>query len=81
MQKKTFEKNIKLSDGGGLYLLLDIKGGAYWRFDYIRPVTKKRATIAIGVYPSCTLALARSKRSEFKEQLAKNIDPAHAEKT
>ncbi len=29
MQKKTFEKIIKLSDGGGLYLLLDKKGGAY----------------------------------------------------
>ncbi len=27
MQKKSFEKNIKLSDGGGLYLLLDRKGG------------------------------------------------------
>ena len=49
MQKKSFEKNIKLSDGGGLYLLLDRKGGAYWRFDYIRPISKKRATIAIGI--------------------------------
>lgn len=75
MQKKSFERNIKLSDGGGLYLLLDKKGGAYWRFDYIRPITKKRATIAIGVYPSCTLASARAKRSEFREQLAQNIDP------
>jgi len=75
MQKKSFEKNIKLSDGGGLYLLLDKKGGAYWRFDYIRPITKKRATIAIGVYPSCTLASARAKRSGFREQLAQNIDP------
>ena len=76
MQKKSFEKNIKLSDGGGLYLLLDRKGGAYWRFDYIRPISKKRATIAIGIYPSCTLARARAKRSEFRELLAQNIDPA-----
>jgi hypothetical protein len=35
MQKKSFEKNIKLSDGGGLYLLLeallhkDFKDGAF----------------------------------------------------
>jgi integrase len=76
MQKKSFEKNAKLSDGGGLYLLLDKKGGAYWRFDYIRPISKKRATIAIGIYPSCTLSNARAKRSEFRELLAQNIDPS-----
>lgn len=76
MQKKSFEKNIKLSDGGGLYLLLDKKGGAYWRFDYVRPISKKRATIAIGIYPSCTLSNARAKRSEFRELLAQNTDPA-----
>ena len=76
MQKKSFEKNIKLSDGGGLYLLLDKKGGAYWRFDYVRPISKKRATIAIGIYPSCTLSNARAKRSEFRELLAQNIDPS-----
>lgn len=28
MQKKSFEKNMKLSDGGGLYLLLGKKGEA-----------------------------------------------------
>lgn len=76
IQKKSFEKNTKLSDGGGLYLLLDKKGGAYWRFDYVRPISKKRTTIAIGIYPSCTLSNARAKRSEFRELLAQNIDPA-----
>ncbi len=76
MQKKSFEKNIKLSDGGGLYLLLDKKGVAYWRFDYVRPISEKRATIAIGIYPSCTLSNARAKRNEFRELLAQNIDPA-----
>lgn len=60
MQKKLFEKNIKLSDGGGLYLLLDKKGVAYWRFDYVRPISEKRATIVIGIYPSCTLSNARA---------------------
>ena len=76
MQKKTFEKIIKLSDGSGLYLLLDKKGGAYWRFDYVRPYSKKRATSAIGIYPSCTLPIARAKRSEFRELLSQNIDLA-----
>jgi hypothetical protein len=67
---------MKLSDGGGLYLLLDQNGGAYWRFDDVRPISKKRATIAIGIYPSCTLSKARTKRSQFRELLAQNIDPA-----
>ena len=75
MQKKLFEKNIKLSDGGGLYLLLDKKGGAYWRFDYVRSATKKRATIAIEIYPTVSLAADRVKRVEYRELLAQSIDP------
>ncbi|MQW93302.1 DUF4102 domain-containing protein [Acinetobacter wanghuae] len=73
--KKSLDRNIKLSDGGSLYLLLDKKDGVYWRFDYVRPITKKRATIAIGVYPAYSLAKARSKRNEFREQLTQNLDP------
>ena len=76
LHKKRPDKPIKLSDGGGLYLLLDKKGGTYWRFDYVRPITKKRSTIGIGVYPSITLAEARKRREEFKELLAQNIDPS-----
>ena len=76
LHKKRPDKPIKLSDGGGLYLLLDKKGGTYWRFDYVRPITKKRSTIGIGVYPSIALAEARKRREEFKELLAQNIDPS-----
>ena len=76
LHRKCPDKPIKLSDGGGLYLLLDKKGGTYWRFDYVRPITKKRSTIGIGVYPSITLAEARKRREEFKELLAQNIDPS-----
>jgi hypothetical protein len=38
---------MKLSDGGGLYLLLDQNGGAYWRFDDVRPISKKRVAVII----------------------------------
>ncbi|WP_375166386.1 integrase arm-type DNA-binding domain-containing protein, partial [Rhizobium hidalgonense] len=31
---KSREKNYKISDGGGLYLLIKVDGGKYWRFDY-----------------------------------------------
>lgn len=78
--KKTLDKVVKLSDGGGLYLQLDKKGGTYWRFDYVRPITKKRSTISIGVYPLITLAQARSHREEFKELLAQDIDPSNERK-
>ncbi len=74
-QKKLPEKIVKLSDGGGLFLLIDKKCGTYWRFDYFRPITKKRTTIGIGVYPSLSLADARKFREEYKELLAQDIDP------
>ena len=74
--KKSPDKATKLSDGGGLYLLIDKKGGTYWRYDYVRPITKKRSTIGIGVYPAIGLADARRVREEFKELIAQNIDPS-----
>lgn len=52
-QKKSPDKVKKLSDGNGLYLYIDKKGGTYWRFDYVRPISKKRATLSIGVYSRC----------------------------
>lgn len=74
--KKAPDKIKKLSDGSGLYLFLDKKGGTYWRFDYVRPITKKRATLSIGVYPEITLASARKYRDEYREMLAENKDPS-----
>ena len=67
MHKKSPEKSTKLSDGLGLYLLIDTKGGKYWRFDYIRPVSKKRSTMALAVYPLVSLSAARVKRDEYRE--------------
>lgn len=75
-QKKSPDKVKKLSDGNGLYLYIDKKGGTYWRFDYVRPISKKRATLSIGVYPSITLATARKYRDEYREMLAENRDPS-----
>lgn len=75
-QKKAPDSIVKLSDGGGLFLLIDKKGGTYWRFDYFKPITKKRTTLAVGIYPAMTLAEARKHREEFKELLSQGIDPA-----
>jgi len=42
------DKPHKLSDGGGLYLLVTAAGQRYWRMDY--RFGEKRATAATGVY-------------------------------
>lgn len=65
---------IKLSDGGGLYLLLDTKGNKYWRMDYIRPITKKRNTLAFGLYPEISLANARERRDNARIFLFFNLE-------
>src|SRR5690606_27280618 len=68
------DKPYKLSDGGGLYLLVTAAGQRYWRMDY--RFAEKRATAALGVYPTITLAEARTKRLEIKKQIAEGINPA-----
>lgn len=72
-QAKPKDKPYKLSDSGGLYLLVN-SIGKYWRMDY--RYAGKRKTLAIGVYPKVSLIDARKKRDEAKDQLANDIDPA-----
>jgi hypothetical protein len=68
------DKSYKLSDGGGLYLLVTTTGHRYWRMDY--RYADKRATAALGVYPMVSMAEARAKRLEIKKQIAEGINPA-----
>ncbi|MBM0876680.1 integrase arm-type DNA-binding domain-containing protein [Acinetobacter pittii] len=79
-RKEVEKKMLKLSDGSGLYLLIDKNGGTSWRFDYTRPILKKRNTISIGPYPEISLAIARQYREEFRSQIAQNIDPVEQRK-
>ncbi len=37
---------------------------------------ERRATAALGIYPTVTLAEARAKRLEIKKQIAEGINPA-----
>ncbi|NUG12260.1 integrase arm-type DNA-binding domain-containing protein [Acinetobacter seifertii] len=66
----------KHTDGDGLYLQINKNGSKYWRMDYTNPITKKRNTLALGVYPTITLEQARKRRDEVKLQLAEGKDPA-----
>lgn len=70
---KPREKAYKLSDGGGLYLLVNTNGARYWRMKY--RVAGKEKLLAIGVYPDVSLAEARMKRDEAKKILASGGDP------
>lgn len=72
---KPADKPQKLRDGGGLYLLLRPDGARWWRWDYRRPVTGKRNTLSLGVYPSVGLAEARDKHQAAKKLLAAGVDP------
>ena len=81
---KSGAKPTKLTDGGGLYLLLRPDGAKWWRLDYRRPVTGKRNTLSLGVYPDVGLADARGRRDAVRKQIAAGIDPGEhrkAEKT
>jgi integrase len=67
-------KPTKLSDGGGLHLLMQPSGGKLWRLAY--RFNGKQKTLALGVYPAVTLADARKGRDDAKKLLARDIDPA-----
>ncbi|EAB6566768.1 integrase [Salmonella enterica subsp. enterica serovar Sandiego] len=71
---KPTDKPYKLSDGGGLYLLVNPNGSRYWRMKYRYAGKEKR--LSIGVYPDVTLAEARDKRTKAKRILAAGDDPS-----
>src|SRR5258707_15835125 len=64
----------KLSDGGGLHLLVNADGAKYWRLAYRRH--GKQRTLGLGVYPAVGLTEARAARDDAKRNLAANVDPS-----
>ena len=74
-QARPKSKTFKLFDGNGLYLLVHTNGSKYWRYDY--QFTHKRKTLALGIYPSISLADARTAHQNARELLKNGIDPSH----
>jgi integrase len=72
---KPRDKEYNLSDPGGLQLRIKPTGTKAWLINYRRPFTGKRTNMKIGVYPDLPLVNARKIRDEYRELLAKNIDP------
>jgi integrase len=71
---KGGHRPIKLSDSGGLYLLLTPNGSKLWRLAY--RFGGKQKTLALGIYPTITLKQARERRDAAKRLLADKIDPS-----
>ena len=65
---------IKLSDAAGLHLLVQPNGSKLWRLAY--RFAGKQKTLALGAYPTYSLADVRGEREEAKKLLARGIDPS-----
>ncbi|WP_313522939.1 tyrosine-type recombinase/integrase [Shinella sp.] len=75
---KPAEKPQKISDGGGLFLLIEPRGSKLWRLAY--RFHGKQKTLALGIYPAVSLKDARDHRDRAKELLARGIDPGEHKK-
>jgi integrase len=70
---KSKEKKYKVFDGDGLYLLIHPKYGKYWYLQYHQG--GRAQEVAFGTYPAVSLKMAREKREEARQQLAKGLNP------
>lgn len=67
-------KPVKLSDGGGMHLLVTPAGGKLWRLKY--RIDGREKLLAIGAYPEISLGEARRRREEAREMIALGKDPS-----
>jgi integrase len=75
---KSRDREYKLFDGGGLFLLVTPSGGKLWHFKYRFDDKEKKLTL--GKYPEISLLDARQRRDEARRQLANGIDPGAVRK-
>ena len=71
---KPREKNWKLSDEKGLYLLVTPKGAKQWNLKFRFAGREKK--LSLGLYPEVSLKAARRLRDQARAELAAGIDPA-----
>lgn len=74
LEVRYTQRRCKLFDGGGLYLLVKPNGSKLWRLKY--RANGREKTLALGQYPTVSLAAARSKRNAAKVELDRGDDPA-----
>ena len=77
-QAKPKATQYKLSDGGGLHILIKPDGTKYWRYKY-RFLGAERL-MSLGVYPEVPAARAREAHRVARQQLTSGVDPMAARK-
>ena len=71
---KPAERPVKLSDGGGMFLLVTPAGGKLWRLKY--RIDGREKLLAMGSYPETGLSDARKRREEARTLIAEGKDPS-----
>lgn len=72
-ESKPRDKDYKLTDEKGLFLLVKKTGRKYWRMKY--RIDGKEKLLALGVYPEVSLKDARELRDDARKQVSNGIDP------
>lgn len=75
---KPRDKAYKVTDERGLVMLVDPRGGRYWRFRYRHAGREKM--LSLGTYPDVSLKRAREKRDELRSLVADGLDPGAVRK-
>lgn len=77
-QAKSAEKDYRLYDRDGLYIIITSRGSKLWRYKF--RLHSKEYTYAIGKYPQVSLQQARQELAQARELVAQGINPTHARK-
>lgn len=71
---KPSDKDYKIADGGGLYLLVTKSGSKLWKLKF--RISGKEKKLSLGKYPHISLKVARQRRDTAKLQIDTGVDPA-----
>jgi integrase len=74
LNAKAKEKDYKIADGDGMYLLITKSGGKLWKLKYRFDGKEKK--LSLGAFPEVSLKEARERRSNARKLIADNQDPS-----
>ncbi|MEF9385056.1 integrase arm-type DNA-binding domain-containing protein [Ralstonia solanacearum species complex bacterium KE056] len=71
---KPKDKPYKLTDGGGLFVLVQSSGAKTWRYQYV--ILGKRRAVVIGRFPEISVKDARDQHEAYRAMVERGEDPA-----